>query len=55
MAEMPDRPFCAGGGTAWRAGHEHQASAAGDENTGARKDAVIPEKDNGRMTANTTV
>ena len=37
MAEMPDRPFCAGGGTAWRAGHEHQASAAGDENTGARK------------------
>ncbi len=42
MAEMPDRPFCAGGGTAWRAGHEHQASAAGDENTGARKDAVIP-------------
>ena len=37
MAEMPDRPFCAGGGTARRAGHEHQASAAGDENTGARK------------------
>ncbi len=42
MAEMPDRPFCADGGTARRAGHEHQASAAGDENTGARKDVVIP-------------
>jgi len=54
MAEMPERPFCAGGGTARRAGHEHQASAAGDENTGARKDVVI-QAHNGRMTANTTV
>jgi len=40
MAEMPERPFCAGSGTAGRAGHEHQATAAGDENTGARKDVV---------------
>ena len=41
MAEMPERPFCAGGGTARRTGHERQASAAGDENTGTRKDVVI--------------
>ena len=40
MAEMPERPFCAGSGTAGRDGHEHQATAAGDENTGARKDMV---------------
>ncbi len=40
MAEMPERPFCAGSGTAGRVGHEHQATAAGDENTGARKDVV---------------
>lgn len=37
MAEMPERPFCAGGGTARRAGHEHQATAAGDEDTGSRR------------------
>lgn len=40
MAEMPERPFCAGSGTAGRVGHEHQATAAGGENTGARKDVV---------------
>ena len=41
MAEMPERPFCAGGGTAGRVGHERQASAANGENTGARKDVVV--------------
>jgi RNA-directed DNA polymerase len=40
MAEMPERPICAGSGTAGRDGNEHQATAAGDENTGARKDVV---------------
>ncbi len=40
MAEMPERPFCAGSGTAGRAGDEHQATAAGDEDTGARKEVV---------------
>ena len=40
MAEMPERPFCAGSGTAGRAGNEHQATAAGDEDTGARKEVV---------------
>jgi len=40
MAEMPERPFCAGSGTAGRAGHEHQATAAGDEDTGSRRDVV---------------
>ena len=42
MAETPERPFYAGGGTAGRVGHERQASAASDENTGARKDVVTP-------------
>ncbi len=40
MAEMPERPFCAGSGTAGRAGNEHQATAAGGENTRSRKDVV---------------
>ncbi len=40
MAETPERPICAGSGTAGRDGHEHQATAAGGENTGARKDVV---------------
>ena len=40
MAEMPERPFCAGSGTAGRAGNEHQATAAGGENTGSRKNVV---------------
>ncbi len=40
MAEKPERPICAGSGTAGRDGHEHQATAAGGENTGARKDVV---------------
>jgi len=40
MAEMPERPFCAGSGTAGWAGDEHQATAAGGENTGSRKIVV---------------
>ena len=40
MAEMPERPFCAGSGTAGRAGHEHQATAAGDEDIGSRRNVV---------------
>ena len=40
MAEMPERPFCAGSGTAGRAGDEHQATAAGGEDTGSRKNVV---------------
>lgn len=40
MAEMPERPICASSGTAGRAGHEHQATAAGDEDTGARREVV---------------
>ena len=40
MAEMPERPFCAGSGTAGRAGDEHQATATGDEDTGSRRDVV---------------
>ena len=44
MAEMPERPICAGSGTAGRDGHEHQATAAGGENTGARKDVVARER-----------
>ncbi len=42
MAEMPERPFYAGDGIAGRVGHAHQAAAAGGENTGARKDVVVP-------------
>jgi len=42
MAEMPERPFHAGEGVAGRAGHAHQTTAAGDENTGTRKDVVAP-------------
>ena len=40
MAEMPERPFYADGGTVGRAGHERQASAARDENTEPRRDMV---------------
>ena len=40
MAEMPERPFYAGDGIAGRDGHERQTIAAGDENTGTRKDVV---------------
>jgi RNA-directed DNA polymerase len=40
MAEMPERPFYAGDGIAGRDGHERQTTAAGDENTGTRKDVV---------------
>ena len=42
MAEMPERPFHAGEGIAVRAGHAHQTTAAGGENTGTRKDVVAP-------------
>ncbi len=41
MAEMPERPFYADGRTVVRAGHEHQASAARDENTETRRDMVV--------------
>lgn len=40
MAEMPEGPFDAGDGIAGRAGHKHQATAAGDEDTGTRTDVV---------------
>ncbi len=41
MAEKPERPFCAGVGNAGRVGNERQTTAAGDENTGTRKDMVV--------------
>lgn len=40
MAEMPERPFYVGDGIAGRDGHEHQTTAAGDEDTGTRRDVV---------------
>lgn len=40
MVERPERPVCAGGGTARRDGHERQASTAGNEDTDSRRPMV---------------